>query len=94
MMERQLAEKASELKESFLSFYRADFFFLQLTVLSVYGRATRLSSCNAVFRMHKTTSWEDTATAGKTVIMISSSVLIKFSLKASISYVLNFILMF
>lgn len=27
MMERQLAEKASELKESFLSFYRADFFF-------------------------------------------------------------------
>ena len=36
MMERQLAEKASELKESFLSFYRADFFFLQLTVLFLW----------------------------------------------------------
>ena len=30
MMERQLAEKASELKESFLSVYRADFFFFTI----------------------------------------------------------------
>ena len=43
MMERQLAEKASELKESFLSFYRADFFFLQLTVLFLWkGNSAKL----------------------------------------------------
>ena len=44
MMERQLAEKASELKEFFLSFYRADFFFfLQLTVLFLWkGNSAKL----------------------------------------------------